>query len=145
MSKIFKFGNNNSDKRDEVSTITIASVRTPLTSSNKVGSTSMNIASSTAPRKSKFAFRQDSVGYNPDKHHSSDVKIASLTYNEDESEAYRAHNASTHYKYRGTYWNEGKREIMIRYIQLALIGLIQGSIAYFCNVACHYFVEVSSL
>lgn len=90
----------------------------------------------------KFAIRQDSLGYTPDdEHHASPVKIDSLQYLDDESEAYRAFNAANHFHYRGTFWNEGKRKIMVRYLQLVMIGLIQGSIAYFTNVLSHGFIE----
>lgn len=93
----------------------------------------------------KFAVRQDSVGYSPEEHHASNqhVKIDSLQYLDDESEAYRAFNAANHFHYRGTFWNEGKRKIMVRYFQLVMIGIIQGSIAYSTNVFSHLFIEVS--
>jgi hypothetical protein len=86
------------------------------------------------------------LGYSPDDpdrhattHH---VKIDSLQYLKDESEAYRAFNAANHFHYRGTFWNEGKRQVMVRYLQLVAIGIIQGSIAYFTNVVSHVFIEV---
>ena len=85
--------------------------------------------------------RQDGFGYQPD-HHTSNVKISSLTYLKDESEASRAHEAAQHYSYRGTFWNEGKRVVFVRYFQLAMIGLCQGTIAYFVNYFCHVFTEV---
>ncbi len=94
-----------------------------------------------AKSKKKFAIRHDGFGYQPD-HHSSNVKISSLTYLRDESEASRAHQASQHYAHRGTFWNEGKRTIFVRYFQLAMIGVVQGSVAYWVNFLCHVFTEV---
>jgi len=56
---------------------------------------------------------------------------------------HRAYAAHKHFDYRGTFWNEGKREIMVRYFMLALIGIAQGSVAYFTNFLSHLFIEVS--
>lgn len=91
----------------------------------------------------KIAIRQDSLGYSPEDHHHSHVKINSLQYLDDESEAYRAFKAASHFHYRGAFWNEGKRKIMVRYIQLVLIGIVQGTIAYFTNFFSHSFIQVS--
>jgi hypothetical protein len=91
--------------------------------------------------KKTIAVRQDGFGFQPDTH-SSDVKISSLTYLKDESEASRAFEASQHYAQRGRFWNEGKREILVRYFQLAMIGLCQGTIAYFVNFLCRIFTDV---
>jgi hypothetical protein len=99
-----------------------------------------NMSKNTKSRKN-LAIRQDGFGYQPD-HHTSNVKISSLTYLKDESEASRAHEAAQHYSYRGTFWNEGKRVVFVRYFQLAMIGLCQGTIAYFVNYFCHVFTEV---
>jgi len=94
------------------------------------------------PSKRHYNIRSDSLGYNPSGHHDDDtVKIDSLTYQADESEAFKAHAASQHYKYRGKFWNDGKREMLLRYINLTLIGLAQGSIAYFTNVVSRSFIE----
>jgi hypothetical protein len=89
------------------------------------------------------SIRQDSLGYSPEEHHHLHVKIDSLQYLEDESEAYRAFKASSHFHYRGAFWNEGKRKIMVRYMQLVMIGIFQGSIAYFTNVFSQSFIQVS--
>jgi len=98
------------------------------------------------PSKRHYNIRSDSLGYNPSGHHDDDtVKIDSLTYQADESEAFKAHAASQHYKYRGKFWNDGKREMLLRYINLTLIGLAQGSIAYFTNVVSRSFIEVRNL
>jgi hypothetical protein len=102
-----------------------------------------NSAANLTNRRKKYAFRQDSMGYSADDHHANDVNVTSLTYLDDESEAYRAYNASNHYYHRGTYWNEGKREVIVRYFHLAMIGLVQGSVAYFTNFFSHLFIEVS--
>lgn len=94
-------------------------------------------------KKETFAVRSDSLGYNPDAHHDDDVKIESLGYQGDESEVFRAYAASQHYKTRGKYWNDGKRDIMIRYMNLTMIGLAQGSVAYFTNFFAKSFIDVS--
>lgn len=91
----------------------------------------------------KIAIRQDSLGYSPEEHHHSHVKINSLQYLDDESEAYRAFKAASHFHHRGAFWNEGKCKIMVRYLQLVMIGIVQGSIAYFTNVFSHSFIQVS--
>lgn len=88
-----------------------------------------------------MSIRQDSLGYSPEEHHHSYVKIDSLQYLDDESEAYRAFKASGHFHYRGAFWNEGKRKIMVRYMQLVMIGIFQGSIAYFTNVFSQSFIQ----
>lgn len=94
--------------------------------------------------KKRISVRNDSLGYTP-QHHHDDTKIPSLTYPTDESEAYRAYAAQTHHKYRGRFWNEGKHEMMQRYFFLACIGISQGSVAYFTNLACGTLTDVSLL
>ena len=94
-------------------------------------------------KKEIFAVRSDSLGYNPDAHHDDDVKIESLGYQGDESEVFRAYAASQHYKTRGKYWNDGKREIIVRYMNLTMIGVVQGSVAYFTNFFAKSFIDVS--
>ena len=71
------------------------------------------------------------------------VKIESLVYQTEESDVFKAYAASQHYRSRGKFWNDGKREIMIRYINLSLVGLVQGCIAYFANIASRSLIEVS--
>ncbi len=94
-----------------------------------------------------FNIRADSLGGGGyDEHHdphSVGPKIASLNYRGDESEAFRAYSATQHYKYRGEFWNEGKRDIMVRYFVLTCIGLTQGTVAHWCNYACHICTKVS--
>lgn len=90
-----------------------------------------------------MTIRSDSLGYNPDAHDDGKVKIESLSYQIDESEVFRAHAASQHYRTRGNYWNDGKSEILLRYINLALIGVIQGCIAYSANFVSKSFIDVS--
>lgn len=155
---IFTFGKSNqpAPKRDDGSTILSneqEEVRPFLNTNTNTNTKSMemdmdmDIGNDATLRnrgnKKKYAFRQDSMGYSADDHHAgSDVQIGSLTYLDDESEAYRAYNAANHYYHRGTYWNEGKRQVMVRYFQLAMIGLLQGSVAYFTNFFSHLFIEV---
>lgn len=93
--------------------------------------------------KASMAIRSDSLGYNPSGHHDHSVKIESLVYQTEESDVFKAYAASQHYRSRGKFWNDGKREIMIRYINLSLVGLVQGCIAYFANIASRSLIEVS--
>lgn len=82
--------------------------------------------------------RADSLGYSNNHHLSIDTpKIDSLNYIVHESEAWRAHRASEHFRHRGRFWNKGKRDIIVRYISLALIGITQGSIAYLTNITAN--------
>jgi len=87
--------------------------------------------------------RSDSLGKNGrNLHHSAgDPKIGSLNYIPNESEAWRAHRASEHFRYRGRFWNVGKRDIMVRYFSLALIGITQGTIAYLTNFAANQLTD----
>lgn len=93
--------------------------------------------------KKEMAVRHDSLGYNPDRHNNHGVKIDSLSYQGEESDAFRAYAAAQHYRQRGHFFNDGKREIMIRYIILTLIGVFQGCIAYGTNVVSRSFITVS--
>jgi hypothetical protein len=95
------------------------------------------------PTPSSMNIRSDSLGYNPSGHHHSDVKIESLTFTGDESEAFRAYAASQHYYYRGHFWNAAKSEIMKRYINLTFIGITQGLVAYFTNYTAKNLIDVS--
>jgi hypothetical protein len=159
---MFAFGKSNlpiKANKDDTSSSTMASTeQVPLMSNmnNRNNSTSPTSAINKVPRfsppgggansptnKQSYTFRQDSMGYSPDDNHANRIKISSLTYLDDESEAYRAYNAANHFDYRGRYWNDGKREIIVRYFQLATIGLLQGSVAYFTNVLSHHFIRVS--
>jgi len=96
-----------------------------------------------------FNIRADSMGggghdeHNDNDSHSAIAgpKIDSLNYRGDESEAFRAYSATQHYKHRGEFWNEGKREIIVRYCILSCIGLVQGTVAHWCNYACHVCTE----
>ena len=96
-------------------------------------------------RSQSMAIRNDSLGYTPGGHHGTEntVKIDSLSYQTDESEVFRAYNASKHYRSRGNFWNDGKREIIIRYINLTMIGVGQGTIAYCTNIIAKLLIEVS--
>ena len=89
--------------------------------------------------------RSDSMGYNPNSHHHDDVKIESLGFQGDESQIFRAYKASNHYKSRGKFWNDGKRDTLLRYINLTFIGIFQGTIAYFTNYIAKSFIDVSLL
>jgi hypothetical protein len=149
---IFSFGTANLPKKVEEprkgSNTTTTSIALDKTNQDELQVSSQQPLMNGSPTKrKKFALRQDSVGYSPEEHHTSTkhVKIDSLQYLDDESEAYRAFNAANHFHYRGTFWNEGKREIMVRYFQLVMIGIFQGSIAYVTNVFSHAFIEVRKI
>lgn len=87
--------------------------------------------------------RSDSLGYSHNLHHSIDApKIQSLNYIVDESEVWRAHRASEHFRHRGRFWNKGKRDVIVRYTSLALIGITQGTIAYLTNITAAKLTEV---
>ena len=67
--------------------------------------------------------------------------LESLTYEQCESDAYRAHVALDHYHHRGRFWNSGKHETMVRYLLTALVGIMQGAVAYFTNILSTYFID----
>ncbi len=117
----------------------------PPKGSTASGSPKAPKKSSSGIRYRTLAVRHDSYGGGGDDHHGDGPtpKIDSLGYLGDESEAFRAYSASQHYKFRGKFWNEGKRDIMVRYFMLALIGVCQGTVAFYCNYACHIFIRVS--
>jgi len=86
--------------------------------------------------------RYNSLGYSRNLHHSLDEpKIESLNYLVHESEAWRAHQATEHYRHRGRFWTRQKYEIMVLYSSLALIGLLQGTVAYLTNIATSKLIE----
>jgi hypothetical protein len=100
--------------------------------------------------------RRDGIGAVPAVHghehnnsnnskHATVVAIDSLTYEQDESDAWRAHVALDHYQHRGRFWNQGKHQTMIRYLTIAMVGITQAGVAYFTNILSNYFVEVCSL
>lgn len=84
--------------------------------------------------------RRDSIGWTPSKH-AHHKNLESLTYELSESDVFRAHTALDHYQHRGRFWNSGKHETMIRYFLTALVGVAQGSIAYFTNILSNYFIQ----
>ena len=66
--------------------------------------------------------RHDSMGGNH--HHNHNAKnYESLTYVRDESDAWRANNATEHFVHRGNFWNAGKHETSMTYILIALVGI----------------------
>jgi len=84
-------------------------------------------------KKTNIAVRHEGYGYTP--HHDDNVKIESLNFINDESDAYRAYKAAEHYHYRGKFWNKAKHDVMIRYFSLFLTGFFQGTVAYWTNFA----------
>jgi hypothetical protein len=93
----------------------------------------------------RFYVRSDSIGGGgKHAHNKKDPPMDSLTYVDDESEAWRAHVATDHYQHRGKFWNEGKHSTAKRYFLLGLIALAQATVAYSTNFLSKYFIEVTS-
>ena len=46
-----------------------------------------------------------------------------------------------HYQHRGLFWNTGKHKSLSRYLLTALVGIIQGCVAYFTNVLSNRFID----
>lgn len=85
--------------------------------------------------------RKDSLGsVSQHGHHKPKQAIDSLTYVTDESDAYRAHLAASHYQHRGQFWNKGKHDTTMRYVLVALVGIFQATVAYFTNITSDYFI-----
>lgn len=74
-------------------------------------------------------------------HHNAGPNFESLTYEQSDSDAYRAHVALDHYYHRGRLWNSGKHEVMVRYLLTAAVGIVQGCVAYFTNVLSLYLID----
>jgi chloride channel 7 len=64
----------------------------------------------------------------------------SLTYEQYESDVYKAHVALDHMHHRGSYWNSGKHETLLRYLFTALIEMCQAGVAYFVNLLSAFFI-----
>jgi chloride channel 7 len=47
---------------------------------------------------------------------------------------WRAEVASSHYRHRGAFWNGGKHEMLLRYLQIAAVGILQATVAYLTNL-----------
>jgi hypothetical protein len=95
----------------------------------------------------KFSIRSDSIGSPQQDHHHANTHVPnvdSLTYIDDESEAWRAHAATEYYTHRGRFWNLGKHRTMERYVLIAAIGIFQAFTAYFTNIVSKTFIEASS-
>ena len=81
----------------------------------------------------KKHIRRDSVGSVPSHHGTSTHthKVAmmdSLTYAQEESDAWRAHVALEHYSHRGKFWNAGKHATFTRYLLIATLGSVRASL-----------------
>jgi hypothetical protein len=87
--------------------------------------------------------RHDNMGAVPSHGHDDDaVNIDSLTYDLEDSDAWRAHLSLDHYHHRGKFWNQGKHQTMVRYLLIAMVGITQAFVAYLCNVFSIYFIQV---
>ena len=87
--------------------------------------------------------RRDSIGSAPPSHHGSKSgkNLESLTYEQCESDAYRAHISLDQYHHRGRFWNSAKHEIMVRYLLTGAVGITQGCVAYFTNVLSTFLID----
>ena len=94
--------------------------------------------------------RKDSLGNagGGSHHHSKSINnvnnFDSLTYILDESDAWRAHAATEHYRHRGEFWNKGKHHTSLGYLLLACVGMGQACVAYFTNLTSTFFISVST-
>ena len=68
--------------------------------------------------------------------------VESLTYVDDESDAWRAHYAQEHYQHRGRFWNAGKHATCVKYGLMAAIGVVQACVAYCTNITSIYFITL---
>lgn len=87
--------------------------------------------------------RRDALGGGGGHHHYGDDKhdhVPSLCYEWDESEVWRAHQTLDHLQHRGKFWNTGKQQELTRYLLTAGIGIMQGCVAYFTNIASSAFI-----
>lgn len=94
--------------------------------------------------------RYDHVGSFHHEHHHSSHKNSnktfdSLTYVSDESDLSRGAAATDHMDHRGKFWNQGKHETLIRYLNITATGMIQAVVAYVTNLVSIFFIEVSVL
>lgn len=81
--------------------------------------------------------RRDSYGGGGEHHSEGKSKhdhVPSLCYQLDESQVWRAYQTLDHLHHRGKFWNTGKHEESMRYVLTALIGIVQGCVAYFTNI-----------
>jgi hypothetical protein len=78
-------------------------------------------------------------------HHYHEPSIDSLTYVADESDAWRAHEATQQFLHRGKFWNKGKHETTQRYFLISAIGITQATVAYLTNLSSSYFIKVTSM
>ena len=46
-----------------------------------------------------------------------------------------------HLQHRGKFWNTGKQQELTRYVLTAGIGIVQGCVAYFTNIASSAFID----
>jgi hypothetical protein len=96
---------------------------------------------------SSSKIRHDGVGGLPKSghHHHGDSKVPnidSLSYDLEDSDAWRAYLSLDHYKHRGMFWNQGKHKVFMRYVLTAVLAITQGCVAYFCNIMSINFIEV---
>jgi len=60
--------------------------------------------------------------------------MESHNYEPDESEVWRSYTHETNRANRGQWWTTGKKRSVKRWVVTLVVGIIQGSIAYFCNM-----------
>jgi chloride channel 7 len=89
--------------------------------------------------------RYDSLGSSSEPHdhahaHQHVPNMESLTYEQYESDVYKAHVALDHMHHRGSFWNSGKHETLIRSLLTATVGIMQACVAYFVNLLSAFFI-----
>lgn len=88
--------------------------------------------------------RYDHVGsFHHGHSHHTNTNFDSLTYVTDESDLSRGAAATDHMDHRGKFWNQGKHETLIRYLNITAIGVVQAAVAYVTNLVSMFCIEVS--
>ena len=89
--------------------------------------------------------RQSTLHQTVAHHHAPNVKppaVDSHNYEPDESEVWRSHSASKQSLDRGQWWTSSKQRAMKRWILTLVIGIIQGLVAYACNLATRWLSKI---
>ena len=88
--------------------------------------------------------RQDSLGSSHHHHGTASTNtknVDSLTYVDDESDAWRAHYSLEHYQHRGKFWNAEKHHLLVQYLLIAAVGVVQALVAYFTNLSSAFLIS----
>ncbi|GMI01596.1 hypothetical protein TrVE_jg9812 [Triparma verrucosa] len=94
-------------------------------------------SSPSSKRKSPLRSRRSIFHSTASPHHAPNVappSVESHNYEPDESEVWRAANHRMNNLNRGQWWTTGKRRSIRRWMLTIIVGVLQGLIAYFCNM-----------